>query len=141
MIREDGLPPYADWWVYKEFSGTINRFLACLVHKTNRSKKTLSWARYVKSVAEGRILWSTEHVDHIDNNPLNDDPANLQILTQAENNRKSGKSARMSELVCFFCGKTFERPTRAIRAARCFCSKSCVGKQARLFDQVANLRA
>lgn len=146
MKRIQGLFPYVDYWVYYEYNKSIDRYTACMLNKTTGKKTSMAWARYIKSVAEKRILHKSEHVDHIDDNPYNDDPSNLQILTQAENNRKYWNSPnapkpKTTEVVCFYCGKTFIRANRKIRVKRQFCSKRCVGKQVRRFEQPSNLRS
>ena len=53
------------------------------------TKKTTSYARWLMQNHLGRELLRTEHVDHIDGDPLHDEISNYQLLTSAENNRKS----------------------------------------------------
>lgn len=83
----------------------------------------------------GRVLESWETVDHLDNNPLNNNMDNLQILSRADNARKSNKPAQRILVTCKHCGKQFERRKaqelydRIIRKKDGpFCSKRCVGK-------------
>lgn len=53
------------------------------------SVTSMSNARWVMTQYLRRRLDSTEHVDHIDENALNDEISNLQLLTLAANNMKS----------------------------------------------------
>lgn len=54
-------------------------------------------ARLLLEIKVGRPLVGDETVDHIDENPSNDDPDNLQILSRAENSRKSADASKMVE--------------------------------------------
>lgn len=59
------------------------------------SSSSMSYARWVMTQHLGRVLESWEHVDHKNENTLDDRIENLQILTPGDNNRKSnlGKSS------------------------------------------------
>jgi len=101
-----------------------------LVGQEGQKRTTVSYARYLMSVELGRCLLSEEHVDHIDDDRLNDTIDNLQILSPAENTRK-GKKRTMVQLQCDQCGKQFERRKGNDPAskgyARAFCSRRCLG--------------
>lgn len=102
----------------KDFkSGYLNinkepRRLVLLVDFDN-NKTSLSYARYLMSVKEKRYLEKYEHIDHIDNNKLNDDINNLQILSQKENNIKKNEYLGIKsiplELICPVCNNKFYR--------------------------------
>lgn len=103
---------------YNEYVGytVINpegRKNICLVHKIDKTKTTVSYARYLLSVKEGRILLKEEHVDHIDGNKTRDEIENLQILSLKENNNKKFKETcstrKMLELKCPSCEKVFQK--------------------------------
>ena len=72
-------------------------------------------------------------MDHIDNDPTNDDIMNLQILTKAENNKKAAKvkGRLVSEIKCPSCYKLFTRRkgnTQAVESKRgtiVCCSLEC----------------
>ena len=72
-----------------------------------------------------------EHVDHIDNNKMNDDINNLQILSIKENNVKAAKikGKRIIVLKCPNCGKIFEkskRETHLVKSGKYTgCSRKC----------------
>lgn len=60
-----------------------------ILMRVNNTVTSMSYARYLMEDNLGRELLPDEHVDHVDNDPLNDVVENLQILSPAENNRKS----------------------------------------------------
>lgn len=64
-----------------------NRNMVCLVN-SRKERTTIALARYNMSVKLGRELTKDETVDHIDNDPTNDDINNLQILSSLENIQK-----------------------------------------------------
>lgn len=106
-----------------------------LVIKTDDKLTTISYPKWLMEQHLGRKLESWETVDHIDNNPLNNDLQNLQILSRAENARKSVVYAEQIQLKCKCCGSLFfkrkalEIYERAVRKKDGpFCSKKCVGK-------------
>jgi len=113
------------------------RQLVLLVDFEN-NKTSTSYARYLMSCNLKRYLNNDEHVDHIDNNKLNDIIENLQILTPAENNIKKNlynniKLAEDIELKCPQCGILFKRPSRNIKHKlennkKPCCSRKCGGK-------------
>lgn len=97
--------------------------------KNKTTRTTMSYARYLMSVHLGRILEKYEHVDHINNNRLDDRVENFQILTQVENNRKYSaiNPARVTEFICPVCETPFTIPTRNVpfRSTQPSCSKKC----------------
>lgn len=105
-----------------------------LVHTKTKRRKTLTLARYRMCVYLGRVLDRSEEVDHVDEDRLNDALENLQILTRAENSRKSNvlKGRKFVTLRCPGCGKLFEREKRQThlqkRARFTACSRNCSGK-------------
>jgi hypothetical protein len=101
---------------YNEYNGYIiinreNRRHVCLVHKENKSRTTISYARYLMSVKEKRFLTKEEQVDHIDEDKTNDDINNLQILSFGDNIRKTYKdnnrTRKMVEMKCPQCNSIF----------------------------------
>lgn len=86
-----------------------------LLVKFDGSKTSISYARYLMSCHLNRYLNRDEHVDHIDNNKLNDVIENLQILTQKENNQKN-KSRTYKTLICPICKKEFTKEARQLNS-------------------------
>lgn len=106
-----------------------------LVIITDDKRYTISYPKWIMEQHLNRKLEDWETVDHIDNNPLNNDITNLQILSRRDNALKSVKYAEKIELTCKFCGnKFYKRKTRELydriiaKKDGPFCSKQCVGK-------------
>ena len=109
--------PYDNYYLYIVFHKGENRNYANLIpidKSRGLKRKTISYARYLVSVKEKRILSKTEHVDHKDNDKTNDDIDNLQILTLSENNKKEAKrhGKKYVMLKCPNCNRIFEREKR-----------------------------
>jgi hypothetical protein len=108
----------------------------CLVHKTTKQRTTTSYARYLMSVKEGRLLLKSEQVDHIDGDKTNDVIENLQILSIKENNLKSvverDAGLKMISMLCPGCNIVFERSFRNSflqkKGRFSTCSKDCLHK-------------
>lgn len=100
---------------------------------------------YTKTITYSRYLWMTHHqrvipegyeVDHIDDNPSNNEISNLQLLTTDENNRKRDKNLGYSSdgytFNCPVCGteRTIKmwiyRQNQIVKGQPGpYCSKSC----------------
>jgi hypothetical protein len=126
--------PYNDYYLYVVFHKNEGRRYANLIPIDGSSglkRKTISYARYLMSVKEGRILNEDEHVDHKDDDKTNDDINNLQILSLRENNIKEAKrrGTKMVVLKCPYCGVIFEKPrvkTFLVKGGHfAACSRNC----------------
>jgi len=82
-------PPFEGYTVYGPTVHKNERRYVHLVKKDYSHRGSMSLARYLMSVHLGRLLGQEEHVDHIDGDFTNDDIENLQILSPADNLRKS----------------------------------------------------
>jgi hypothetical protein len=89
-----------------------------LLVRDDGTKTSTSYARYLMSCHLKRYLTREEHVDHIDNDKLNDKVENLQLLSIADNNRKKnaflGITKTFVKRVCPVCNTDFERDCRNI---------------------------
>jgi hypothetical protein len=108
-----------------------------LLVRNDGSKTSTSYARYLMSVHLQRYLKEEEHVDHIDNDKLNDNIANLQILSAKDNNIKKNKFYDIKEvfhkLECPVCKNIFYRSSKnaykaIVLGKKQCCSRSCGGK-------------
>ena len=126
--------PYNEYYLYIVFHKKEGRRYANLIPIDKASglkRKTISYARYLMSVKEKRILNKNEHVDHRDNNKMHDDINNLQILSLKENNVKEikRKGIKMVVLKCPYCSNVFEKPKRQTHLQKggtyTGCSRKC----------------
>jgi HNH endonuclease len=60
-----------------------------VLFNSEKDRTSTLFSRYLLSVSLGRFLGSDEHVDHINDDRTDDRLENLQILTVADNVRKS----------------------------------------------------
>lgn len=99
-----------------------------ILFNSSKDRSSVSYARYLLSVKLGRFLGANEHVDHVDNDKTNDSEGNLQILSPAENNRKSARGRSMTSFTCPVCGVYFTVETRQAynKTVKC-CSRRCGG--------------
>ena len=124
--------PYSMYKVYGPYIDRgQGRVIVTLVATNHRT--STSYARYLMANEVGRLLHDDEQVDHIDNDPMNNDLTNLRILTPSENSRRSGgHGVPPVELQCPVCDQMFRRLNqRVLRARRqnkmgkIFCSRQC----------------
>lgn len=98
------------------------------LYNSPEDRTTISYARYLLSVKNGRFLNQDEEADHIDTDTLHDDLKNLQVLTKAEHAHKTALEnfgKQFANLVCPQCGKTFTREKRFVRTDNPKCSRRC----------------
>ena len=92
MKRQPAPKPFEEYYAYPPiFHKRENRYMVVLIPKDPSSglkRTSTSHARYKMAIRLGRQLRRSEHVDHIDGDPSNDEDNNLQILTPAQNNQK-----------------------------------------------------
>jgi hypothetical protein len=126
-MTKEASHPFTGYKLYVVFHNKMKRRMACLVSKKDRT--TISYARYLMSVHLGRKLTPFETVDHIDGNKLNDSLENLQILSNADNVRKSAKGRMMVTMICPVCSSYFtkeRRQTHIIKGGSpSCCSRNC----------------
>lgn len=106
-----------------------------VLFNSESNRTTISYARYLMSVKLERFLTEDEHVDHIDNDRLNDVIENLQILTKAANNIKATRQryagVQKVRIKCPTCKEVFVRRrglTQVIPSLKgkvSCCSKKC----------------
>lgn len=132
----NGQYPFDEYIVYVVYHSKEKRRYAILYPiDKNKKMRSMSYARYLMSVKEGRILHKEEQVDHIDNDSMNDDINNLQILTPQENRMKYAKTVTKAyvTLKCPICGKIFTKDKNHVsifysNAKFTACSHECASK-------------
>lgn len=92
---------------------------------------SMPYARWLMEEHLGRQLKDDEHVDHVDEDAMNDDLGNLQVLTPAANTIKSHPLPEMITFICPACGGPATKRAAQVRANRKrgmagpFCNKVC----------------
>lgn len=123
--------------VYGPYKHSENGRNYVIIHKDGRIKST-AYARHLMEQNLGRELTEEETVDHIDNDKTNDVISNLQILTVADNIRKSAKKTEMYDFICPLC---FTLATKKLRQVKHnwnkgkdgpFCGRTCGSRYGRL---------
>lgn len=106
-----------------------------VIHYENGKRRTQSYPRYLMEQHLGRALETQEQVDHINNDKTDNRIENLQLLTVAENNRKSASIELPYYFTCPVCNKEAEIPYGQFKAnqlrqgkAGPYCSRNCAGK-------------
>lgn len=120
------------------FNTSEGRWCVTLWFPETKERITLSLARFRYQEHVGRILDTSEEVDHKDENKTNDVIENLQILSHIDNIRKTHQIYPDSEkVICVWCKKSFTLTRKQIYTrntgerllkAGPFCSKRCVGQ-------------
>jgi hypothetical protein len=116
---------------YLVFNKQMSRLMVHYVEKNPfRTRKSVTYARYLMCIKEGRILSTEEEVDHINGDKTDDRIENLQILTAKENIRKSFKDNNIersySDLICSYCCKKFIRFSNQVHGDNNYCSRKCL---------------
>lgn len=117
------------------YKGKDNRLRIVLVFK-DKSRKKMSYPKYLMELHLNRYLTKDETVDHIDKNPLNNDISNLRILPRKEHCRNDVIRNKDVVVHCTYCGKEFIIPGNKLHSRNradkhqsgYFCSKQCSGK-------------
>jgi hypothetical protein len=97
-------------------------------------RRTVSYPKYLMEKFLGRKLKGDETVDHINNDFTDDRIENLQILSRADNIRKSTPKRKIFVFICPVCGKESSKYLSNVNNNKRqhksgpFCSRSCAGK-------------
>ena len=120
---------------YGPYLGKDGRYRIILKFN-DKTKKGMSYPKYLMEMHLERYLEEDETVDHIDGNPLNNELSNLRVLNRQEH--CSNDCIRNNSIIvtCTYCGKTFEiegtkinsRNRRDRHQSGYFCSRRCSGK-------------
>lgn len=105
----------------------------------DKTRKTISYPKYLMEIHLNRYLTEDETVDHIDRDFTNNQISNLKVLPRREHISLDVKRYEAQSFTCPTCSKTFELSGRKLHDAiqnrkrgkfGPFCSRSCAGKYA-----------
>lgn len=129
--------PYNERWSKGYIVTNKENRKTLILYNSPKDRSSTQYARYLMAIKLGRFLMNGETVDHIDGDKTNDSIDNLQLLSRAENIRKSCKKPDII-LKCPVCGKMFTRTRSQLRGRldRAFkndvcCSIECVHNKLR----------
>ena len=100
------------------------------------NRTTVSYPKYLVETMLNRYLKDNETIDHIDNNPLNNDPNNLRIVDRESHCRDEAPTRIPMTFICPECGNEFTLERKRLgnavannnkNRAGPFCSRSCAG--------------
>ncbi len=133
--------------VYGPYTASSGRLFVTLKY-TDGSRRSQFYSRFLWERRHGRKIPPGLQVDHVDEDPTNEQVGNYQLLTGPENIAKhvamKGKSAEVVHLACSECGQPFEslarRERRRVKQGKAgpFCSKQCAGRANQRFQKAFN---
>ena len=102
----------------------------------DKTRKIISYPKYLMEVHLGRYLAENETIDHIDGNFLNNDLSNLQVIDRRKHSYNDVYRNEDVTVNCQYCGKEFiikgstiaRRNRRDRHQSGYFCSRQCSGK-------------
>jgi hypothetical protein len=98
-----------------------------------KTRRTVSYPRFLVEEFLGRVLSPEETVDHIDRDFTNNDLDNLRVVPRSKHISEDVLRAKVITKPCVRCSKSVETNAGKINRARKlgkahpFCSKSCSG--------------
>ena len=100
-----------------------------ILYRPDKTSKTYSYAKYLYTSYYEIEIPEGYHVDHINNNKLDDRIENYQLLSKTDNIRKSHRQKEFITLICPVCGKEFQYRKRNLSCGHVnpCCSRKCGG--------------
>lgn len=131
---------YKDCKIYGPYhSKRDNRLRICVIYP-NGKRGFVSYPKYLMEIHLQRYLGENETVDHIDNNPLNNEISNLRVLNRDIHASLDAKRLKVQTFECPICNKIFSLDgsklhdavnNRKKNKSGPFCSRQCAGKYSR----------
>lgn len=127
---------YEDYKIYGPYN-SLKDGRQRIVAISGKTRKTISYPKYLIEKFLNRYLSDEETVHHIDGNFLNNDLTNLVVLDRKEHSRLDSFKRAGLNATCSFCGKEFSIDGNKLRfrtkngdisTSGLFCGKSCTGK-------------
>lgn len=121
--------PYNNDWKHGYLVTNPEGRKTVILYNSQKSRSSVSYARYLLSTWLGKYIDTSLHVDHIDGDKTNDSLLNLQLLTPKENNKKTAKGKTYKEFICPVCSTHFRLEARQSHKITPCCSRQCGGKK------------
>jgi hypothetical protein len=122
LLRPPFFPKYHEGYIRKCKDGRTRIDL----YGGNKSRTTMSYARFLMCMHLQKILDAEFHVDHINDDPTDDRLENLQVLAASDNIKKSAVYGRATtQLKCASCSTVFTREIRQVHPGKTYCSIDC----------------
>lgn len=109
-----------------------------IIYYDDRSRKTISYPRYLYEQSTNYILSDNEVIHHIDGDCTNNTLENLEVKNKFKHTSDHTKSRYTNQWYYFFCptcGKWSRQPRRNVKIKQKqkgytgpYCSRSCAGK-------------
>ena len=126
-------PPYSNDWKFGYLVTNPEGRKTLILYNSHSDRSSTQYARYLMAVKLGRYLRKDETVDHIDGDKTNDSISNLQVLSLADNIKKTHCLPDVN-LICPVCGKKFTKTRASLRGkldradkGEISCSRRCGG--------------
>lgn len=129
--------PYANCVVYGPYSRKDGRqHVICIF--PNKSRKTVSYPKYIVETTIGRLLTIEEEIHHIDKDFSNNEISNLQIINTFTHSILHTTLYVSQDFICPVCAKEFTLHHKQIKEilrnrsigrskTGPFCSRNCAG--------------
>ena len=127
---------YEDYKVYGPYFRKDGRQHVVLVHKENKSRKTVSYPKYLYEIHFNTYLGPNDTVDHHDRNFNNNKIDNLIVRNRREHIKLDSVRNTPQEFTCPECNSVFVLAGRKLHDAKHnrvkgksgpFCGRSCAG--------------
>ena len=137
------IKPFESYKAYGPYLDTRGGRYIIALRNPESGHSSISFARFLMSVALGRVLGSHEEVDHINGDRTDDRVENLQIVSGPENRTKSLKERKVTRrellLRCPGCESTFQKRKNVTHLSKggtfTSCSRTC---RAQVLRMLAN---